>query len=282
MKTWGIILACVLLLAPLSQVNASGETSPGMVVLTPDMVHSAPDIEAAIIQATQDGTRPGLVILDGQAGPFEYDPDALDVDVNVWVSNLVLRGVHRAILNGGAITLDGMFLENITIEGLKMYCPNDCITSSDGLHHNVIVRNNRLIAGNFGVDVGWTDGWRIKNNRILAGQAAVHLVSTTGIRVNKNHLQGYIPVFLEQAGTCNITNNTIVADWQGVSLAGASQANRVLTNSITGVQAAGIALGPQTSLNEVHANWVACAADAPGCLTIEDLGTNNHTGGNLP
>ena len=79
------------------------------------MVHSAPDIEAAIIQATADGTRPGLVILDGRVGPFEYDPDELDVDVNIWVSDLTLRGVHRAILNGGAITLDGIFLENITI-----------------------------------------------------------------------------------------------------------------------------------------------------------------------
>ena len=163
-----------------------------------------------------------------------------------------------------------------------MHCPNDCITSSDGLHQNVTVRDNRLTAGNYGVEVGWTDGWWVKNNRIVAGQSAVHLVSTVGIKVQKNHLQGYIPVLLESAINCKISQNTIAGEWQGVFLSGPSQLNRVLTNSISGVHAAGIALGPETLKNEVHANWVSCAEDAPGCLVVEDLGTDNHTGGNWP
>lgn len=282
MKPLAIMLCCMLLLAPLSQVSAGGGSSPGLVVLTPDMVHSAPDIEAAILQATADGTQPGMVILDGQNGPFEYDPEALDVDVNIWVSNLTLRGMRRATLNGGAINLDGMFLQNITIEGLKMDCPNDCITSSDGLHQNVIVRNNRLTAGNYGIAVTGTDSWRIRNNRIVAGQTAVHLLSVNSIRLDKNHLQGYIPVILTPADNCLVASNVIVAEWQGIWLTSDSQANRVLANTISGVQAAGIALGPETSLNEVHANWVSCAAESPGCLVVEDQGIDNHTGGNHP
>jgi nitrous oxidase accessory protein NosD len=282
MKPIALLICCLLLLAPFNQAQASGGTPPGKVILTPDMVHSAPDIEAAILQATEDGTRPGLVILDGRQGPFEYDQDALDVDVNIWVSNLILRGVHRAVLNGGAINLDGMFLENITIEGLKMDCPNDCITSPDGLHQNVIVRDNRLQAGNFGIDVGGSESWWIKNNRIVAGQSAIHLVSTIGIKVQKNHLQGYIPVMLGPADECQILNNTIAGEWQGILLSSDSQANRVLANSISGVQASGITLGPETWANEVHRNWVSCAEDAPGCLVVEDLGTDNHTGGNQP
>lgn len=282
MKLLAILLCCGLLLAPISQVNAAGEGAPGRVVLTAGMVHSAIDIEAAIVKATQDGARPGVVILDGRDGPFAYAPDALDVDVNIWVSDLILRGVHRAVLQGGAINLDGMPLNNISIQGLKMECPQDCITSPDGLHQNVVVRDNRLQAGNNGIDVGWTDGWQIKNNRITAAQVAIHLVSADGIRVDNNHLQGYIPVMLEAANHSKIINNILAAEWQGVLLASDSQANRVIANSIFGVQAAGIALGPDTLENRVHANWVQCAAEAPGCLIVEDLGTDNHTEGNRP
>ena len=51
---------------------------------------------------------------------------------------------------------------------------------------------------------------------------------------------------------------------------------------ISGVQAAGIALGPDTLDNEVHGNWVQCAVEAPYCLTVEDLGSGKHAEGNLP
>jgi nitrous oxidase accessory protein NosD len=280
MKSLTILIACVLLLAPLSQTNAAGGVAPGTIVLTADMVQDAIDIEAAIIQATGGGARPGIVILDGRGGPFEYAPQAEDVDINIFVSDLTLRGLYQARLSGGAITLDGMELHNITIEGLRMECPQDCITSTDGLHQNVIVRNNQLKAGNFGVDVGWTDGWLIRDNRITAGGDAIHLTSTSGIKVHKNQAQGHIAVRLESTNDCQISNNDLSAEWQGVLLTGPAMANQVIANSISGVQASGITLEWETLKNKVHANRVHCAADYPECLVVEDLGTDNHIKGN--
>jgi nitrous oxidase accessory protein NosD len=280
MKSLTILIACVLLLAPLSQTNAAGGVAPGTIVLTADMVQDAIDIEAAIIQATGGGARPGIVILDGRGGPFEYAPQAEDVDINIFVSDLTLRGLYQARLSGGAITLDGMELHNITIEGLRMECPQDCITSTDGLHQNVIVRNNQLKAGNFGVDVGWTDGWLIRDNRITADGDAIHLTSTSGIKVHKNQAQGHIAVRLESTNDCQISNNDLSAEWQGVLLTGPAMANQVIANSISGVQASGITLEWETLKNKVHANRVHCAADYPECLVVEDLGTDNHIKGN--
>jgi nitrous oxidase accessory protein NosD len=280
MKPLTILIACVLLLAPLSQTNAAGGAAPGTIVLTADMVQDAIDIEAAIIQATGGGARPGLVILDGRGGPFEYAVDAMDVDINIFVSNVTLRGVYRASLSGGAITLDGMKLHNITIESLSMDCPQDCITSPDGLHQNVIVRNNHLQAGNFGIDVGGTDAWSIKNNRITAGEVAIHLTSTSRIKVFDNQAQGHIAVRLESAEDCQISRNDLSAEWQGVLLTGPSQANQVIANSISGVQASGITLEWDTFRNKVHANRVLCAAGGSSCLVVQDLGTDNHIKGN--
>jgi hypothetical protein len=277
MKPLMILIACVLLLTPVSQTHAA---APDTIVLTADMVQDAIDIEAAIIQVTGGGTRPGIVILDGRGGPFEYAPEAEDVDINIFVSDLTLRGLNQARLSGGAITLDGMQLHNITIEGLRMECPQDCITSPDGLHRNVTVRDNRLQAGNFGVDVGWTDGWMIKDNRITAGGVAIHLTSTSGIKVHKNQAQGYIAVRLESTNDCQISRNDLSAEWQGVLLTGPSQANQVIANSISGVQAAGIALEWETLENKVHANRVHCAAGYSECLVVQDLGTDNQIKGN--
>jgi hypothetical protein len=261
----------------------SGQTNaaaPDTIVLTADMVQDAIDIEAAIIQVTGGGARPGIVILDGRGGPFEYAPEAEDVDINIFVSDLTLRGLYQARLSGGAITLDGMELHNITIEGLRMECPQDCITSSDGLHQNVTVRDNRLEAGNFGIDVGWTDGWIIKNNRVTAGGVAIHLTSTSGIKVHKNQAQGYIAVRLESTNDCQIIRNDLSAEWQGVLLTGPSQANQVIANSISGCSGSRNHFGMETLENKVHANRVHCAAGYPECLVVQDLGTDNHIKGN--
>jgi hypothetical protein len=260
MKPVATLLIYLLLLATTSQASSAGGAASNTVVLTADRVQSAPDIEAAILLATDGGTQPGTVILDGLGGPFVYAPDAEDVDINIFVSNLTLRGAHRAVLQGGGITLDGMPLSNITIEMLEIQCPADCITSPDGLHQNVKVRNNRIEAPNFGIAVGpGAVDWLIEKNRITSGNIAVQLVSTTGIKV---------------------VNNQLSAGVWGVMLESACQKNQIIANSIVDVQVGGIALGPETLENKVHANRVTCAPEAPACVIVYDEGTDNRIKGN--
>lgn len=260
MKHIATLVVCVLLLAPMSQTQAAGGGVPATVVLTADMVQDAIDIEAAINEATNYGTRPGTVILDGLGGPFVYASDAEDVDINIFVSNLTLRGAHQAVLQGGGISLDGMPLSNITIERLEIQCPADCITSPNGLHQNVTVRNNSIEAPNFGIAVGpEADGWLIDNNHITASNIAVQLWSTTRMKV---------------------INNQLFAETWGIWLTGTAQGNQIISNSIFNVQEGGIALGPQTRENKVHANRVVCAPDAPACVVVYDEGTDNRIKGN--
>ena len=286
MKPLTILILTALFLSPVQSVRAAQAGLPAVpsklkaVVLTADMVHTAVDIESATAQATQSGTVPGIVILDGRHGPFIYEQNAEDVDINIFVSNLILQGKNSVSLHGGGINLDGMPLQNITIEDLEMNCPADCITSPDGLHRNVTIRNNYLKAGNTGIAVGNTDGWLIQKNRITAGGIAVHLVSTSEILVLNNQLQGNIAMMLNPADGCQVIGNSIYATWQGILLTSTSQANLVTANEISGVQASGIALEPDTLRNKVHGNRVLCAVWKTDCLGVEDWGTNNNTAGN--
>jgi hypothetical protein len=153
-----------------------------------------------------------------------------------------------------------MELHNITIEGLSMECPQDCITSPDGLHQNVIVRDNRLQAGNFGIDVGWTDSWMIKDNRITAGGDRHSPDFYQRDQSSQKPGSGLHRCAARIGKDCQISRNDLSAEWQGVLLTGPSQANQVIANSISGVQAAGITLEWDTFRNKVHANRVHCAA----------------------
>jgi nitrous oxidase accessory protein NosD len=283
MKNLAVFLTILFLLFPAAPARAGGD-SPSTVVLTADMVHSAIDIESAFHQATAWGTRPGVVVLDGRLGAFEYDPEEPDKDINIFYSNLTLRGKNGAVLHGGGINLDGMPLANITIEGLEMHCPADCITSPDGVHRDVSVLRNRLYAENFGIGVGGTDGWTIRENTIYAGWSAVHLYHTAEITIMKNGLLGDIAVMLIGASSSQVTNNVIAGKWQGVVLGESAQANQVIANAITGVQASGIALDQSVKGNHVHGNHVFCAPGS-ACLTVEaDAATwqENKISGNQP
>ena len=260
MKSIRFMLVIILLLAPIGPSIAAAQGAPVTVVLTANMVTSAIDIEAAINQATEYGTRPGVVIFDGHGGPFVYAPEAEDVDINIFVSHLTLRGVNNAKLQGGGVTFDGMDLSNITIENLWVICPADCITSPEGQHINITVRHNRIEAPNFGIAVGpKADGWLVDHNRITSGNIAVQLLSTTRIKV---------------------INNQLSAAALGITLEGTAQGNLIIANQIRDVHEAGIALGEETWANKVHANQVTCAHDAPTCVVVDDLGIDNQVQGN--
>jgi hypothetical protein len=163
-----------------------------------------------------------------------------------------------------------------------MHCPQDCIPSPDGAHRNVTVKENRLQAENIGIQVGWTDGWLIQENTIRPGSNAVQLVHAAEVTFLSNDLLASMPVMLDPANGCQVTQNTIYAIWQGILLTSTSQANLVTANRISGVQASGIALEPDTLYNDVHGNRVLCVVWQQGCLTVDDWGTGNNTSGNQP
>lgn len=285
MKTIAVLVTVLLLVLPVGSASAANP-SAGRVVLTADQVHTAVDIETAMQAATANGTRPGVVVLDGSQGAFEYDPAyGDDFDINIFYSDLTLRGINNASLNGGGINLDGMPLQNITIAYLEMHCPAECITSPDGMHRNITIRNNKLVAGGMGIAVALTDGWLIQDNTIIAESYAVHVLHAAEVDVLGNELSGYISLSIERSNGCRVVANKVYANWQGILLTSPSRANKVNANIISGVQAAGIALEPGTQRNSIHGNQVQCAVWAEGCLTVdasEAAAVENNISGNKP
>ena len=117
MKRVIFFLIIVLPFIPLGSVFADSQT-PSTITLTAGQVSSAVDIEAAIIGATARGTRPGTVILDGQNGPFVLTGD--DRSMNIFVSNLTLRGVNQAVIKNcdDGLFFDSFPLKHILVEGV--------------------------------------------------------------------------------------------------------------------------------------------------------------------
>jgi parallel beta-helix repeat protein len=274
MKALSILLTIVALLVSGEVASAANDQATNVVVLTADQVHTAIDIENAFHQATAQGTRPGIVILDGSRGPFIYDPDyGKDFDLNFFYSNLTLMGQNNAIMmGGGGIYMDTTPMENITIKDLTMVCPVDCLGSWGGPHRNVILSGNRLIAANLGIQVVRTDSWVIQQNTVQAGLIAIQLIETSQIVLQNNRLAGETPIEMDKSTQCTLIGNSLLGKLYGISLTNLSADNQVVANTITGVQIAGINLDEGTQGNYVVANRVKCGQGI-ACQAVDAQGT---------
>lgn len=260
-------------------------SASGIVRLTAADVASAGDIEAAIHQATEWGTHPGTVILDGSQGPFVYKiADGNDYTINIFYSNVALIGKNKAVFtNSEGIFFDELPADHIRIQNLTMYCTTDCIISW-GTHRDVRIQNVTLFAGGLGIQVAQTQNWSIRNSRITADGSAVQVMDAQSIKITHNRLTAYIPVMLHNTTKCQVAQNDLKGQWQGVLLTSPSSANMVNRNRIKGVESSGIALEPGTFENMIIRNQVSCA---PGldCLTVdadEQTLAVNHVVGNQP
>lgn len=286
MKTiTAFLLIFILFGAVAGQTIPAQAGTPNVVRLTAADVQTAQDIEAATHIATAWGSRPGTVILDGSLGPFAYTVgEANDYTINIFYSNLALRGVNGAVIsNADGIFFDAVPADHIVIQDFTMYCMADCIVSW-GEHFDVTIRNMLLEAPGIGIQVAQTSGWKINQNRINAGSTAVHLLDVSNVVINQNRLEAELPVMLQNTTACKVKANKITGGWQGVLIMTASSSNQIINNVIQSVQSAGIALEPNTYKNKIIRNTVTCARDY-ACLTVEASGetaVENKIHANLP
>jgi hypothetical protein len=236
--------------------------------LTADQIVGANDIEAAIQRATKEGTRPGTVILDGRKGPFIYTVD--DRSINIFVSNLTLRGVNQAVIKD---CKDGLFfddfpLKNIRVEGIEFICDGSGVVAN-GAFENVTLQNNIFQAGNSGIDIGGAStNWLIKENVIEAVHPAVVITGAHKITLTNNHISGNTGVTLRQCSETEVYQNIIQASDQGVWLAQESWKNMVQMNTILGVSRSGIALESGVTGNQILDNFISCAPGS-SCVAID-------------
>lgn len=286
MKTLKALLILALVIAcALAQAGPAQAGVPWVVTLTAEDVRTAQDIEAAMHVATQWGSRPGTVILDGSQGPFVYTiAEANDYTINIFYPNLSLVGSNGAVFPySQGIFFDDLPADHILIKNLTMHCETDCIVSW-GNHWDVQIQNVRLYGSGIGIQVAQTDGWSILRSTIQGGWTAVHVLEASNISIVGNQLSGFIPVLLQNSHNSQVKLNTLAGSWQGVLLTAPSSYNRVIANSISGVEQSGVSLEEGTFGNRVIDNVVSCA---PGveCLTVSADGSAaelNKIFGNLP
>ena len=283
MKLLSFSLIFVLLFFPLQSASAAN-TTKNVITLNAGQVDSADDIEAAIIRATAQGARPGTVILDGRSGPFVFS--GLDRSLNIFVSNLVLRGVNQAVIKNcdDGLYFDDFPLAHILVEGIAFFCNGNGVVAT-GAFQDVTLRNNIFQAVNSGISTGGLSSeWLITGNLIQAGTDGIHMAGAEKVVVSNNHLSGFIGISLLQSSQFQVRGNAIQAAYQGVLIGQESWKNRVQANTVLGVSASGIALEPGVTGNWVLANRVVCAPGA-SCLTIDalpEVAEVNKIAGNQP
>lgn len=261
MKRAASILILFLLFIPL-QTAAGYSLDNKAVTLTAKQVDGAEDIEAAIQQATQGGTRRGTVTLDGRDGAFVFTGS--DRSINIFVSNLTLLGANQAVIQNcdDGLFFDDFPLKNILVEGIAFLCAVDGLEAV-GSFQNVTLRSNMFQAGGSGIVLaGASSGWLVTGNVIQAGTDGIALTGVQKMVVSANHVSGAVGISMQGCDQSQARQNAIQARQQGVLLGQGATRNIVQANTITSPTQAGIALEPGASGNRVLSNRVLCAFEA--------------------
>jgi hypothetical protein len=271
MKSTIRFLLFILLLVPLQPINADWGTKQNVITLTADQVDSADDIEAAIIRATAQGARPGMVILDGRNGAIVFTGE--DRSLNIFVSNLTLRGVNQAMVENcdDGLFFDDFPLKNILVEKIAFFCTGDGVDGIEtgGPFEYVTLRHNIFRAGLTGINIGGAaNHWSITEDVIMADHYGIRMTGAIKVVITNNHIAGDVGISLLQCTQLQVRKNAIHASYQGVQLVQESWENMVQMNTVLGVSHSGIMLETGVTRNRILANRVICA---PGvsCLTVD-------------
>jgi len=243
-------------------------TEKNIVTLTAKQVDGANDIEEAIISVTADGVRPGTVILDGNKGAFVLTD--LDRSINIFVSDLTLRGVNHARIENcdDGLFFDDFSLKLIVVEDIAFFCAGDGIEAS-GAFKEITIRDNLFRTVNNGISLGGASkGWLITGNTFIADGDGMVISSADAFMIAGNHISGNMGIVVAGCSNSQVRNNVIKAAYQGVSLIQESWRNEVQSNIILDVNHSGIGLADDVTGNRIMANRIFCAAGFK-CLAVD-------------
>lgn len=226
-----------LLLSIIALLLLTGMGNPNTVVITASQVAGANDIEYAIEVATQNGTRPGTVILDARDGDFVYT--GADRSINIYSPGVTLRSENGARIANCA---DGVFFDNfttsqVTIEGIEFECSGVGIIAPWGTHENLTVRDNTIISP-VGISLHQIQGAKMIGNNIIAEWRGISLdPGTNDNKIISNVISGVQEsgIFLDEGVINNKVHGNKVTCAPGHSCLTVNASPEVfLTNKISG------------------------------------------------
>lgn len=224
-------------------------------------------------------------ILYGAKGTFRLIAD--DKSINIFVSDLTLRGKNNAIITGcdEGLFFDDFPLKHILIEEITFNCYGDEVEAPVSFQ-DISIRINLFQVGGSGILVHGSSRNRvISNNTIQARDNGIWVFNGQKTTITSNHLAGgKTGVLLQAASAIQVRRNFIYAGIQSVFLEQESWNNLVQGNSILGVQLAGIVLSPDVMDDRVLVNRALCAVGLT-CQTIsasEATLEKNKYAGNRP
>ncbi len=269
MKITTFLLILVLLFIPFQSAAAKKPVKNEEIVLTARQVHGANDIESAIISATERGTRPATVVLDGREGPFVLS--GVDKSLNIFVSNLTLHGENNAQIVDcdDGLFFEGAPVQHILVENISFICKGDGVDAR-GAFEDVALRDVAIKADQNGIIVkGASSRWEITRVKIWSGLDGIRLTGVSDFSITKNEISSANSgiVILGGSGSM-VKDNLVQAAKQGILLGQKTTQNIVQANKISGVSLAGIALEPDVTGNRIQANKVDCAQNT-GCLSVD-------------
>ncbi len=208
-----------------------------------------------------------------------------DRSLNIFVSNLSLRGVNLPIMQDcdGGLSFDDFPLKNITVEGITFICEGDAVSGS-GSFKNVTLRNNFFLAEKNGIIMeGASSDWKMINNVIKAKGDGIVIIGAKRFYITNNYISGTIGITIRDSSEFQVRYNLIQAATKGILLVN-EKWSTIQTNTIMGVSHSGITLESDVTGNLILGNRVVCSSGA-SCLTIEaspELWELNTIAGNRP
>lgn len=282
-----ILLILVLAISASASAAPEDETLSharrGVVTLRAGDVTSAVDVEAAMAAATRDGTRPGVVVLDGRDGPFVYASE--DRSINVFHPNVTFRGINGAMFTncGDGFFFDDLPTDNVRIEGLIMRCENSFVYGGVN-KRNIVIKNNTALTPNASIDAMPGKGWVITGNTFDSAATSVVLTQGANSVVSNNRIRAQIGVALHGCSNTHVYANTIWALEQGILLQNETVKSQVKNNTILGVMQAGITLDTSAQGNTITRNSVlfAWGVECPTVFAEGDAAAANFISRNQP
>ena len=230
-----------------------------VVRLTAMDVNKSMDIEEAILEATNDGTTSGRVILDGKDGPIDVKgPDSIKVQV----SNIAIVGENDPLIincgNGFFFYTDDedKILKNIEVIGIGMICDYNCFYGPSATK-DVVIRDNFLHCSHVSAILleNTADDWIVANNKIVApnpnGQG-MRFHGGSSIMIRDNDIQGISSAielaYRDRVEYSNIVikANRIFANDYGIEV-GTSTETEILKNDICVLNFFGVYFAAQDS-----------------------------------